>query len=226
MATPADSLVDASELDKAASARGFIVAYSEAIGLLWNGGFCCTSGRGDPSTDVRFLDAVITDIASVRKIDETRVYAVGVSAGGIMASRLACDLAGRFAGIGAIAATMVLDDCHPSRPISVIAIHGTADGIVPYEGGRIIGAATKPAPAATAVAERWASIDGCPNSATTDVRGAVTTAAWAECAGGTQVRLVTVGGGGHNWFLPVYGPPNGALDATVTVTEFFSLGRR
>jgi polyhydroxybutyrate depolymerase len=222
----ADSLVGASELDQAASAGGFIVAYPEALGLLWNGGFCCTSGRGDRATDVHFLDQVVTDISAVRRIDRTRIYAVGVSAGGIMAYRLACDLADRFAGIGVIAASMVLDDCHPSRAVSVIAIHGTADPIVPYEGGRIQGGAIQPAPAATAVVERWASLDGCPDARTSEARGAVTVAAWAGCAGGTKVQLVSVEGGGHNWFLPVYGPPNGLLDATVAVTEFFGLARR
>jgi len=221
-----ESLVDASELDTAASAGGFIVAYPEAIGLLWNAGFCCTSGRGDPANDVQFLEEVINDVSTVRRIDQTRIYAVGVSAGGIMAYRLACERGDRLAGIGAIAASMLLDDCHPSRPVSVIAIHGTADGIVPYEGGRIAGGATRPAPAATAVVERWASLVGCPDPRLTEVRGPVTTRAWTGCAGGTRVRLVTVDGGGHNWFHPVYGLPNGALHATAAVTEFFGLGRR
>ncbi|MGH9265920.1 MAG: alpha/beta hydrolase family esterase [Acidimicrobiales bacterium] len=221
----AESLVDASELDEAASAGGFIVAYPEAVGLLWNGGFCCTGGRGDPGSDVRFLGEVISDISGVRQVDQARIYAVGVSAGGVMAHRLGCDLAGRLAGVGAIAASMVLEDCAPTRPVSVIVVHGTADGIVPYEGGRILGGATRPAPPAPAVAERWASLDACPDAPVTEVRGAVTRGTWSGCAGGARVRMVTVEGGGHNWFLPVYGPPNGALDATAAITEFFGLGR-
>lgn len=220
-----ESLVDASELDHAASGGSFIVAYPEAIGLVWNGGFCCTNGRGTAAADVRFLEKVIADVAAVRRIDESRTYVVGFSSGGIMAYRLACDVAGRFAGIAALAATMVLDDCSPSRPVSVIAIHGTADGVVPIEGGRIAGGATRPAPAANAVAERWASLDGCASSPRTESRGGVTTVAWGECAAGARVQLVTVDGGGHNWFHPVYGPPNGALDATAAVTRFFGLGR-
>ena len=222
----AESLVDASELDEAASANGFVVAYPEALGLLWNGGFCCTSGRGDSATDVRFLDEVINDVVAIRRIDTSRIYAVGVSAGGVMAYRLGCDLAGRLAGVAAVAGSMLLDDCAPSRPVSVIAIHGTADGIVPYAGGRILGGATRPAPPATAVIERWASLNGCAGTDGPEVRGAVTTSTWTGCAGGARARLVTVEGGGHNWFLPVYGPPNGALDATRTMVDFFGLGRR
>jgi polyhydroxybutyrate depolymerase len=221
----AESLVDASELDVAADAGGFIVAYPEAIGRIWNGGFCCTSGRGDPGADVRFLDQLVTDVASVRRIDERRVYAIGFSGGGMMAYRLACDLAGRFAGVGVIAASMVLDDCRPSRPVSVIAVHGTADDVVPYRGGRIDGGATRPAPPAIAVAERWAELDGCPTPRTEEGRGPVSFATWRDCGEGRAVRLVTVEGGGHNWYLPVYGPPNGAIDATATITEFLGLRR-
>ncbi|MDQ3640960.1 MAG: hypothetical protein M3450_05700 [Actinomycetota bacterium] len=221
-----DSFVDASEFDDAASANGFIVAYPEALGLVWNGGFCCTSGRGSAAIDISFLDRVIADVAAVRRIDLRRVYAVGFSAGGVMAYRLGCDLAERLAGVAAVAGAMVLDDCHPSRPVPVIAIHGTADGVVPYEGGRIQGGATRPAPPATAVIDRWATLNGCPGADAPQVRGTVTLATWTGCADGSRAQLVTVEGGGHNWFLPVYGPPNGAIDATRTIVEFLGLARR
>lgn len=222
----AEGLVDASELDEAADAGGFIVAYPQAVGISWHAGFCCTTGRGDPAADIQFLDQLVSDVVASRRVDETRIYVVGISAGGMMAYRLACDLAGRFAGAGAIAASMALDDCRPSRPVSIIAIHGTADDVVPYEGGRIMGGATMPAPPATAVVERWASLDACSDPRPVEVRGPVSITAWNGCAAGTAVRLVTVDGGGHNWFLPIYGPPNGALNATATVTEFFGLRRR
>ena len=220
------SFVDASELDEAASANEFVVAYPEASDLLWHGGFCCTGGRGDPATDIRFLDQVISDVAAVRRIDTARVYAVGVSGGGVMAYRLACDLTGRLAGAGSVSGAMLLEDCHPSRPISVMEIHGTADGIVPYAGGRIQGGATAPAPAAAAIAERWALLNRCPEPPHTEAEGLVTTATWAGCGEGTRVRLVSVEGGGHNWFATVYGPPNGAVDATHSIVEYFGLARR
>ena len=221
----ADSFAQASRLDAAASAGPFVVAYPEAVRLLWNGGFCCTFGRGDPGADVRFLDRVIDDVSATRRIDTSRVYAVGVSAGGIMGYRLACDLAGRIAGVGAVAASMQLDDCRPSRPVSVIALHGTGDDVVPYDGGRINGAATRPAPPAMAVVERWAALNGCPEPGASTVDGPVTTTAWAGCGERTQVRLVAVAGGGHSWFTTDFGPPNGAVDATAAIVQFFGLNR-
>ena len=220
------SFVDASALDDVASANSFVVAYPEALGLVWNGGFCCTSGRGDAATDVRFLDQVISDVAGVREIDMARVYAVGVSGGGVMAYRLACRLTGRLAGAASVAGAMLLDDCQPSRPISVLAIHGTADGIVPYAGGRIQGGAVAPAPPAPAIAARWASLNQCPEPQTTEVDGLVKTETWSGCGRGVRVRLVSVDGGGHNWFATIYGPPNGAVDANVAIVDFLELGRR
>ena len=174
---------------------------------------------------MRFLDRVITDVAAVRKIDVARVYAVGVSAGGIMAYRLACDLTGRIAGIGAVAATMQVDDCQPSRPVTVVALHGTADDLVPYEGGRMQGGALRPALPAMTVAERWASVDRCPAGRESRVEGIVTTTTWVGCADGAQVRLVTVEGGGHSWFHKDFGMPNGALDATASILGFLGLQR-
>ena len=221
-----ESFVEASELDEAASANEFVVAYPEASGLVWHGGFCCTSGRGNPTADIRFLDQVISDVAAVRRIDPARVYAVGVSGGGVMAYRLACQLTGRLAGAGSVSGAMLLEGCEPSRPISVMEIHGTADAIVPYAGGRIRGGATAPAPPAAAVVDHWALLNRCPDPPHTAVDGLVTTATWSGCADGTRVRLVTVEGGGHNWFAKVYGPPNGAVDATQSIVDYFGLARR
>lgn len=225
----AQSLVEATQLDAEAAANGFLVAYPEAARAtrIWNGGFCCTGGRGDRAEDVRFLDRVITDIASRRGVDLERVYAVGVSAGGVMAYRLACDLAPRLAGIGSVAGTMLLDDCRPARAVTVVEIHGTADRIVPFEGGTVISprVATTTSPPAAAVAERWAQLDRCPGPPTATVEGPVTTTEWTGCDRATSVRLVAVDGGGHTWFAAEFGLPNGAVDATDVLLAAFGLAQ-
>ena len=143
-----------------------------------------------------------------------------------MAYRLACDLPGRIAGVAAVAGSMQLDDCRPAHPVSVIAIHGTGDQLVPYQGGRVIGAANRPVPPAATVPEHWASLNRCPAGPVTATDGLVTTTSWTGCAGGTGVRMVTIEGGGHNWFTKDFGPPNGAIDATTSILEFFELLRR
>ena len=47
---------------------------------------------------VAFLTKVIDDVETVRTIDARRVFAVGVSAGAMMAYRLGCEMADRIAG--------------------------------------------------------------------------------------------------------------------------------
>ena len=225
----AESLAGTTQLDQAADRHGLVIAYPEAWERgVWNGGFCCTGGRGSAAADLQFLDRVLADVADARDVDLDRVYAVGVSAGGVMAYRLGCALATEIAGVGSVAGVMKLDDCNPAVPVSVIEIHGTADEIVPYEGGVVISerVATEPAPSVTAVAERWAALNRCPAPASTEVEGPVTRTQWAGCASGTEVRLVTVDGGTHNWFAPEFGPPDGALDATAELLAFFDLDRR
>lgn len=221
-----DSFVEATELDDAADAHSFVVAYPEGTSLLWNGGFCCTSGRGSAAGDVRFLEQVIADVSGSRRIDPARVYAVGVSGGGVMAYRLACDRPELVAGVVSVSGAMSDDPCDSSRPVSVMEIHGTADGIVPYGGGRVQGGATAPALPAPAVVAGWAARNGCAGEPLRQVDGLVTTETWSGCANSTTTRLVTVEGGSHNWYSTVYGLPNGAIDATAAVVDFLRLARR
>jgi polyhydroxybutyrate depolymerase len=219
----ADSMVAATDFDRAADAGGFVVAYPEGLNQTWNAGYCCLGRATSGPDDVAFLSRVIDDVEATRKVDVARVFAVGVSAGGMMAYRLACEMADRIAGVGSVAGAMILDDCHPSRPVAVIEIHGTADGEVPYDGGRTAGGATEPSPATLSVIERWTELDGCQAPAASQVQGPVATSTWGGCAAGTAVKLVAIDGGGHTWFSQGLGPVNGAVDATAELWSF--LGR-
>ena len=218
---PAESMVETTQLDRLADSAGFVVAYPEGVNRTWNAGYCCLLGATTGPDDVGFLTRVIDDVASDHRIDPARVFAVGVSAGGMMAHRLGCERPDRIAGVGSVAGAMIPDACRPARPVSVIEIHGTADPLVPYEGGSTAGGATAPSPPTVAVAERWAELDRCPSPAATRADGPVTTATWTGCADGTGVKLITIEGGGHTWYAPL-GPANGAVDATREIWEFLS----
>ena len=220
-----ESMVEATRFDRVAEREGFVVAYPEGVDKTWNAGYCCLGRATTGPDDVGFLGRLIDDVEAQNRIDANRVYAVGVSAGAMMAYRLGCELAGRIAGVGSVAGAMVLDDCHPARPVSVIEIHGTADGLVPYQGGRTAGGATQPSPPTPAVVQRWADLDGCPApAAKTD--GAVSTATWTGCGSGTAVKLITIDGGGHTWFADGLGTVSGAVDATGEIWGFLSGVRR
>ncbi|HEV3365757.1 MAG TPA: PHB depolymerase family esterase [Acidimicrobiia bacterium] len=221
-----ESMVGATGFDRVAEREGLVVAYPEGVNETWNAGYCCLGRATSGPDDVGFLTRLIDDIATKNRIDAERVYAVGVSAGAMMAYRLACERAERIAGVGSVAGAMVLDACRPSKPVSVIEIHGTADGLVPYEGGRTAGGATQPSPSTLAVAQRWAELNACPAAPAPKIVGVVSTSTWTACAQGTGVKLIAIDGGGHTWFAEGLGPVNGAVDATTEIWSFLSTARR
>lgn len=221
-----ESLVGATQLDRAAADNGFMVAFPEGERQGWDAGFCCTARRTTRVDEVRFLVTVLDDIMALRRVDTSRVYAVGVSNGAVMAYRLGCDQAGRITGVGSVAGAMIPDDCKPARPVSVIEVHGTADPRVPYEGGEVTprGVANQPAPPTRAVVEHWARRDRC-QAPPIEEEGVVRTVTWNECEARTKVRLVAVEGGRHVWFASEFGPVDGAVDATSVILDFFGLRR-
>ncbi|MDQ4098789.1 MAG: hypothetical protein M3144_13100 [Actinomycetota bacterium] len=222
----AESMVEATGFDRVADTGEFVAAYADGVNNTWNAGYCCLLGAATGPDDVAFLERLIDDVQSEHNVDRTRVFAVGVSAGAMMAYRLACERPDRIAGVGSVAGAMIVEECQAAKPASVIEIHGTADQVVPYEGGDTAGGATQPSPPTTAVVERWAALNRCPAPAPAQTQGPVMTTSWNGCASGTAVRLITVEGGGHVWFAPGLGPANGALDATQEIWSFLSGVRR
>jgi polyhydroxybutyrate depolymerase len=138
-------------------------------------------------------------------INASRIYATGMSNGGIMSYTLACNT-GIFAAIGAVAGTQ-LDSCRSPHPASVMEVHGTSDKLVRYEGGQ--GDSIINGPSAPDVNAFWRNVDRCGSQSVTTA-GEVTTST-SRCAGNHGVVLITVDGGGHEW--PGF--------ATQTLWEFF-----
>src|SRR5437899_654614 len=87
--------------------------------------------------DVRFISELIDTLRAAYNIDPTRIYANGLSIGGGMAFVLSCTLSDRVAAVGMVAAAQSLPSswCTDKRPVPMIAFHGAADPIVPYNGG-------------------------------------------------------------------------------------------
>jgi polyhydroxybutyrate depolymerase len=215
--------------DGEADREGFVVAYPDGIDRAWNaGGGCCGKPATSGVDDVAFLTAMVTTIEGELPVDRARVYATGISNGGLMAYRLACDTR-VFAAIGPDSATM-LGPCPSPARVSVIHIHGTADHNIPYDGGTGDGVAEIDGPAVPALLASWRGIDGC-GQPQVSVAGLVTTSL-APCPDGRAVELVTIAGAGHQWpggaSKPVLqrvlhlDPPSTALDATGTIWQFFA----
>jgi polyhydroxybutyrate depolymerase len=186
----------------------FVVAYPDGVGRAWNVNGCCGRPARQNVDDVGFVGAVVRDIATNVPIDPDRVYATGISNGGMMTYALACNT-DLFAAIGPDAATQ-LDPCASPRPTSVVHVHGTADRMIRFDGQAGAGFASIDGPPVEEVNAFWRDVDRCaPPIVTTD--GAVSTST-ADCAGGRGVTLITVDDGGHDW------PPF----ATEALWQFFA----
>ena len=215
--------------DREADRGGFAVVYPDGLDRAWNtGGGCCGKPASQDIDDVGFIKAVVSTIQGELPIDPSRIYATGISNGGIMAYRLACDT-DLFAAIGPDSATL-LGTCPAPKQVSVLHIHGTADTRIPYAGGEGKGYAHIDGPPVETVVAGWRTVDDC-GTPTVSTAGAVTTST-ASCPNGRTVELITIAGAGHQWpgsrskpaqqALLGTDAPSNALDATDVFWQFFA----
>ena len=174
----------------------------------WNDGFAAIASNPDVD-DVGFIAAIIDRAIAEDGVDPERVYVTGVSKGGMMAYRLATELAPRLAGFCAILAGMPVARSYaaPSAPVSTMIVAGTADPFMPYHGGKSWCTLWFMAPmlGIEATASCWRRLAGLPE-APSDTRhfpqqdGSTTRAScmvWGDDPRALQVALLAIEGGGH-----------------------------
>ncbi len=177
-------------------------------GATWQ---CVSSTACDTNVDeMAYLDALFDEVTRAITVDTARVYATGLSNGGAMVHRLACERSQRFAAVASVAGGnqfAMVQGCTPARAVSVLEIHGTADPCWDYAGGR---AACVQADGnkvgALATVQGWAENDGCTLSAESTplddrLKDGTTSVVhtFDNCDAGAQVQLVEVKNGGHTW---------------------------
>jgi len=191
-----------------ADSEGFLIAYPQGLGSPtdWNAGACCSAASEGDRDDVGFLDAVIDDVAAKSCVDLARVYAIGFSNGGMMTYRLACQDSARFAATASVSgsATVPLDTCEPTHPMPLLHVHGTADPLVPYDGGAGgLPISGRPTPVFPSVADEIATFrmrDSCPSASTVYFNQSDAHCDhWGPCKDGSEVIQCTIAGGGHSW---------------------------
>ncbi len=128
--------------DELADRDGFIVVYPNAIEKNWNDGRKSDDVKSwrEDIDDVGFIIAIIDELKTKYKIDEQRIFTTGMSNGGFMSGRLACDRADIFRGAAILTAQISKDylpSCNPAQPLAILVMNGTEDKIVPYDGGQI-----------------------------------------------------------------------------------------
>ena len=211
-----DQQVAISGFEELAAQERFIVLTPQGLGspAQWN-----TSG-GANNADLQFLTAMLDEVEAATCVDTARVYAAGLSDGGLMSATLACAMPDRIAAIGVVSGITQPDACNVGRPVPLIAFWGKKDLLLPYCGGigpavRAIArgdfAATPADPACPPasydgfppveqVIGAWAQRDGCGAAPQlTQVAPDVERRAYPGCRDGSEVTLYSVIDGGHTW---------------------------
>jgi polyhydroxybutyrate depolymerase len=174
-----------SHMDDKADQEGFIVAYPNGINNAWNSG---PSGS-NVADDVGFTRAVVDDLGTRGCINLKRVYATGMSNGGGMSHRLACEAADVIAAVAPSSGQLALDPnaCAPQRPIPLMHFHGKNDTVARYEG-------------VPAMIQAWADRNGCTDEPrVTYQEGDVTCETADQCDADASVTLCTAVEAGHCW---------------------------
>lgn len=225
-----------SGLNSKADDAGFVAVYPNGTGagpfLTFNSGGVEWGLVTKQPDDVAFVSRLLDDLATAVNVDPKRVFATGMSNGGMMCYRLAAELSERIAAIAPVAGTMAVTEAKPKRPVSVLHFHGTEDLLVPYGGPdqRIPKFLTfKSVEDSVAT---WVKLNGCREPPLVEqlpdkVDDGTKVLRKTYCSDtGAEVVLVTISGGGHTW--PGREPPFGLIgrsthdiSATDMIWEFF-----
>lgn len=213
---------------------GFIAVFPNGFSKLksgklatWNAGNCCASARDEDSDDVGFIRDIIKNLSAQLNVDPRRIFANGMSNGGMMAYRLACDMPDVFRAIASVAGTDNTKSCTPKAPISVLHIHAKDDELELFDGG----AGRKSAKVTSFVSvpdsiAKWVRLNSCnPTPKRVFENAGAYCDAYTSCRGGVEVKLCVTPTGGHSW--PGGKKPRGdtpgstALSATDVIADFY-----
>lgn len=215
---------------EAAAARGFTSVYPEGLKIAWNDGRDGVSSHAD---DVGFLRKLVHELTRRGVTDPKRVYIAGISNGGMMALRMLCEASDLFAGAGTVIASMPKRTgatCHIAHPVPIVMINGSADLVVPYNGGWVgpfgVGGEVW---STEKTADFVARANGCATVSRTHFPShkpfdhmSVTRTAWGGClTPGKAVTLYRVNGGGHQIFgrRGIIASMLGSLGADISAAE-------
>jgi len=227
-----------------ADQENFLVVYPDGFEKNWNDG---RKNVTDPAhqkkiDDVGFFRTMIENLTVDFNVDPHRIFVTGISNGAMMAYRLAFEMPEKIAAIAPVAGAIPVDllPFNISQiPLSICAISGTHDPLVPWEGGQV-GFPRHPRGVVISVPESvmfWVHHDNCslfPNSTLLpDIDPSDHT--WVQRdiysggVGDTEAVLYTVYNGGHTWpdgyqYLPeaFVGRTSHDINANSVIWEFFS----
>jgi polyhydroxybutyrate depolymerase len=213
---------------EAALAHRFTAVFPQGIRKQWNDS---REARAADIDDVGFLHGLVTALVGRGLSDPKQIYIAGVSNGGMMTFRMLCEASELFAGAATVIANMptrIGERCAPRKPVPVVMFNGTADPLVPYEGG---GVGFLGGRGSVWAAEETADVNACAGARALPLpvasRVQVTRIEWVYCRSGRPVSLYRFDGAGHQVpgqrsFLPFFlGRGTRALNAADEAFAFF-----
>ena len=234
----ADNMIMFSGLNKKSDEAGFIAVYPSGTGrlekiLTFNGGNCCGYAMNNKIDDVEFTRRILDDLAKSANIDPKRVFATGMSNGGIMSYLLASELSDRIAAIAPVGGPMGTETCKPKRSVSVIHFHGTDDEHAPFKGGKGKGPSGTEFYSVEHSIQAWVKANGCekepvvmklPDTAKDGTT--ITRKTYGSGKDGAEVVLIVIEGGEHTWpgqepRLKALGKSTKNISANDLMWEFF-----
>lgn len=206
-----------SGMSQAAEAYGAFVIYPDGLDEHWN---VAPGPEGD--ADLQFVRDLIQSLSSAYPIDPRRIYATGISNGGGMTNRLACEMSDVIAAIAPVAGAFNMwKNCSPNRPVPVLEFHGLDDQIAPYAG---VGRGNVEPPIHDWAAA-WADRNDCDRaSVIVSKTSTMTVEQWNNCKANATVTLYTLSGHGHSWPGTTYLPAaitSQEVNATDLILQFF-----
>ncbi len=222
---------------EAAAARGFAAVFPQGINRQWNDGR--EDGHISSVDDVGFLRQLTHELVRRGIADRDHIFLAGISNGGMMTFRMLCEASELFAGAATVIANMpagIGERCHVRKPLPIVMFNGTADPLVPYEGGNVgfVGQRGR-VWGAERTAEFMARVNGCTamqarplpiNTSAEPVN--VERLDWSPCRTGHPVTLYRLEGAGHQvpgrpQFLPrLLGPGSLQINAAEEAMETFT----
>lgn len=233
-----------SNFNKVSDDNSFLMLYPQAFFETAPDSYAWADGRGlAPDKlgidDVGFVDALVTAIKLEYKIDNQRVYLCGFSNGSFLTQRIAFQKNSQFAAIGTLGGTMnasLFNTGNPGRALPMIYVFGTADPLVPVNGGYVSGnTSLEPVKSVDDAVTFWKSNNNCqstlakvdvPNINLTD-NSTVEVYQYTNCACNADVKFFKVLGGGHTWpgvplpYAHSFGETNMDMQASVELWNFF-----
>ncbi|GAA3243013.1 alpha/beta hydrolase family esterase [Actinocorallia longicatena] len=190
-ASNAERFEKESGFDGVSDDEKIVVAYPDGFMLSWNAGGCCGPAKVGKVDDVGFVNKMIDKLVGQGVADPKKIFVTGFSNGGGLAYKMACDGPGKVRAIGVVSAALIMD-CAPSRPVSTMIVHGTADRSVPYKGGGQRDFNDKrPFPPFSKAVDFWLKED--------ELGALEQDGKCRQSEGSVTVRVCTRAGGTHEW---------------------------